>query len=85
MKSEYRPGIHRYEGGFRDGMYHGQGDMTWPDGTRYEGGFRAGDYHGQGVRTYKSGKRYEGSWDDGMFDRGRVHVAERAARHVLLW
>ena len=75
--------------------YHGQGVKTktsgeriegdWDDGTRYEGGFRYGMYHGQGVYTGKSGNRHEGDWPKGVFNGGRIHVAGRAARHVLPW
>ncbi len=33
-------GLHRYKGGFKQGLKHGHGIYTWADGTQWEGEFR---------------------------------------------
>ena len=55
-----------YVGELRDGKPHGQGVMTWPDGSRYEGELRDGRWHGQGVYTWPDGVRQEGWFRDGL-------------------
>ena len=58
----------RYEGEVRDGKEHGQGVLTWNNGTRYDGGWRNGRHHGQGTKTWTDGRRYDGDWRDGELD-----------------
>jgi hypothetical protein len=55
----------RYEGEIREGMKHGQGIITWPNGNRYEGEFRNGKKHGRGIQTWANGNRHEGEYRDG--------------------
>ncbi len=40
-----------YKGNFKDGLYHGQGELTRADGTSYVGNFENGQFHGSGVYT----------------------------------
>ncbi len=54
----------RYEGEWKDKMYHGQGTIINPDGTRYEGQFEAGMKNGLGKMTYADGRIYDGQWKD---------------------
>jgi hypothetical protein len=59
----------RYEGGFRDGLFHGHGKITYKDsGIIYEGEFRNGLRHGKGQVRFPSGQSYVG-----MFKRGDYH------------
>ena len=37
-----------YKGGWRDGMRHGAGRATWPDGRVYEGEWFEDMQHGRG-------------------------------------
>ena len=37
-----------YHGAWRDGMRHGHGRQTWPDGSTYYGKWQAGRQHGRG-------------------------------------
>ena len=64
-----------YEGGFREGYYHGEGTATYCYSpsyasvfrnreypTNYTGGWLWGDKSGHGTMTYRSGAKYEGGW-----------------------
>ena len=53
-----------YIGEYKDGLYHGQGTWTHPDGDKYEGEFKDGLSHGQGTYTYADGKKYVGEFKD---------------------
>lgn len=61
-----------YVGGFKDGMKHGVGKMTFADGDDdpdnnpyYEGAFEANLRQGEGKELYTDGSVYEGSfWGD---------------------
>ena len=64
-----------YEGGIRDGAPHGQGVMTWPDGTRYAGRFRDGEPHGPGVFMGRLGGPWHG-WMTGEAAGTFCHAGE---------
>lgn len=55
-------GIRTYDGGWRHGMYHGQGRYVVGNGEVYEGEFEKGMYHGRGEYKYKDGRVYDGEW-----------------------
>ena len=54
-----------YEGGWQDGLPHGQGAYTWPSGSTYVGEFKDGKEHGQGTYTHPNGKQDVGEFRDG--------------------
>jgi len=56
-----------YVGEWKGGQFHGQGILTWPDGSKYVGEFKDGKHHGQGTFTYADGFQEEGRWQDGNF------------------
>lgn len=62
--------LERYEGDFSDNMRHGQGTVTYFDGSVYSGGFRKGQRHGQGAFQSPAGmvQYYKGDWN-----RGQMH------------
>jgi hypothetical protein len=61
--------IGTYVGQVMDGMLHGQGVMTLPDGHQYEGEWFEGKKHGEGILIYPTGKKYAGKWvDDEIFE-----------------
>ena len=45
----------RYEGGFKDGYFHGHGEFNWEDGANYKGSWKEGRRDGCGVYTTKEG------------------------------
>ncbi len=57
-----------YEGGFKDGTFHGKGVYHYlsehhlSPGDRYEGGFRYGDRHGEGTYHHQNGDKMTGEW-----------------------
>ena len=62
----------KYEGGFMDGLFHGQGTHTYGngqwEGDKYVGEYKNGNMHGQGTYIYASGDKYEGKFKDGNWN-----------------
>jgi len=54
-----------FEGGYKDGLPHGIGRMTFPNGDAYHGAWEAGKQQGQGTYYYASGDLYSGQWTAG--------------------
>jgi len=75
--------MHPDVGEFKDGNYHGQGTLTYPDGRRYVGEFKD-DQRTRGTFTYRGGEQYVGDFRDGQrngrgtftFPDGRKYVGE---------
>jgi len=59
---EYPGGITKYTGQWKDGIRHGQGEMTFADGSRYEGTFDRGEMSGDGRKHWDDGRIYTGSF-----------------------
>jgi hypothetical protein len=87
-----------YEGELKDGLYNGQGTMTYANGDVYEGEWKNGERNGHGKMTYANGDIYEGELKDGIlngqgtytFADGRVYTGEfeRNMRHgqgIMTW
>jgi hypothetical protein len=49
-----------YIGGYKDGLFEGQGKMIFPDGDQIEGTFRKGELHGQCLLIYANGGSFSG-------------------------
>ena len=65
---EWEDGI--YVGELLDGIPHGQGTWTHPDGDKYVGEWKDGEKHGQGTYTGADGDKYAGEFKDGKFWEG---------------
>jgi len=55
----------KFEGEYKDGLPHGKGIFTFPDGTefvKYVGEFRNNVVEGRGTMTFANGAIYEGEW-----------------------
>jgi hypothetical protein len=52
----------RYEGGLRDGLFDGAGDLHYANGNRYVGSFRLGRKQGTGTFTFANGDVYVGDF-----------------------
>jgi hypothetical protein len=57
---EWEDGI--YVGELLDGIPHGQGTSTYPDGDKYVGEYKDGKMHGHGTYTVCTGHKYVGEW-----------------------
>lgn len=64
-----------YSGQALDGVPHGSGTWTHPDGIEYDGEWQNGKASGFGLMTWPNGDRYEGQWRDDMFNgTGTYHI-----------
>src|SRR5579871_6110000 len=65
-------GIRRYEGGFKDNLYHGWGNAEYFAGQgddkplAYNGGWSMGLPDGRGTAVYPDGTTYDGGWKMGV-------------------
>jgi|TARA_B100001964_G_scaffold13332_1_gene13883 hypothetical protein len=58
----------KYDGEFKDGQYHGQGNIIWSDGSTHVGNFEKGSRHGKGKSTYPDGMVEQGIFKLGKLD-----------------
>jgi len=73
-----------YVGEEKDDKRHGQGTLTFSDGSNYVGEWKDGKYNGQGTYTLTDGSNYVGEWKDGekhgqgtdTFPNGTKYVGE---------
>ena len=70
-----------YDGGFKDGAYHGFGVKNFGDGRHYEGGYKAGKLQGYGVLTYAEGAYYEGGFQAGSIHGSGLYVWASGKRY----
>jgi len=64
-----------YEGEFREGNFHGHGQMTWSDGGWYAGEWYDGEVHGNGREIRADGSlRHDGEWSRGQPIRSAIDV-----------
>ena len=61
----------RYEGGWKDGWFKGQGIYYIKDGDKYTG--HRDDWKGQGEIKYKDGKKYTGHLNGGYSNNFKRH------------
>ena len=57
-----------YVGEKKDGERHGQGTVTYADGTTYVGQFENGRKHGEGTHTFFDGSKYVGEFKIGKME-----------------
>ena len=55
----------KYIGGWKDGKYHGYGEILYSNGSRYLGLWKDNRKHGKGSFIYPDGHYDEGVWNNG--------------------
>ena len=72
-------------GQWKDNTRHGQGVMTWADGSKFEGEWREGKINGEGVQHFVSGDKYEASiqYLQNTFQIERAAVCSAMARILI--
>ena len=75
-----------YTGEWKDNKRHGQGTMTWADGSTYTGEWQDGQPHGQGTRKYSNAGTYTGEWQDGqMHGQITMTYADGTVAYIGEW
>ena len=60
--------ICQYEGQVINGVPHGKGTITYPNGSKYVGQWKDGKMHGEGISYGTNGNVYaKGTWQEGEF------------------
>ncbi len=75
-KGQYLSKAFRYEGEFKEGLKHGQGAYTWPNGDIYEGEFAEDRPSGKGKYRFSTGDTYEGEVKSGVIIGRGTYVAK---------
>ena len=78
-------GAYVYEGQYQDGMMHGQGIYTYPDGHYYDGEWRGDQSNGYGIEIWANGARYEGEWHDDKPHGQGIYKDANGQRFEGLW
>ena len=66
MEKVRTPGLtESYEGEYRNGKRHGDGELTFANGEKYTGEHKFGKRDGQGTHVIPNGIKYVGTYRDG--------------------
>ena len=74
-----------YVGEKKDGKRHGQGTLTFSDGSKYKGEFKEGERTGQGTLTKPNGDKYLGEWKDGKQDGNGTYTWSDGRKYIGEW
>ena len=74
-----------YVGEKNDGKRHGQGTLTFSDGSKYKGEFKEGERTGQGTLTKPNGDKYLGEWKDGKQDGNGTYTWSDGRKYIGEW
>ncbi|MDX1960660.1 MAG: hypothetical protein SFU98_18960 [Leptospiraceae bacterium] len=58
----------KYEGGFKDSKFDGDGTFTFANGDVYKGKFASDKFNGKGNYKFANGDVYDGDFKDDLFD-----------------
>ena len=74
-----------YIGEWKDGKRHGQGTLSYNDGSKYVGEYKEGKVHGQGTHTYADGSKYVGEWKDNKSNGQGTSTWANGDKYVGEW
>jgi len=80
----YRDGS-KYEGGWKDGMKHGYGVMSYTTGHVYKGNYINGVVNGQGFVTFRNGDTYKGNYKDNKKHGNGVYTWRNGDKYEGNW
>ena len=72
----------RYEGEMKDGLYEGQGRLTYANRARYEGEFKAGERDGKGTYVFPSGAKLITEFREGRPQGRGMYVWTNGNRYI---
>ena len=72
-------GTFTYEGEVKKGKAHGEGIITFADGSKYEGKFKKNKIHGKGKFTDSDNNVFEGKFRRGKF----VNKIDKKTREII--
>ena len=75
----------RYVGQLKEGAFHGDGTMTWSDGSKYVGQWMGDSPHGDGMYILSDGKKYEGRFENGHLNMDGYGVEIHYDGYVVQW
>ena len=64
-----------YNGKWKKGNPHGEGEMKYANGDIYYGNWDYGIKSGTGIMNYKNGDYFEGNWNNNMPEKGTMKFA----------
>lgn len=74
--------LNRYQGEWKNGRKHGQGQETFAHGITYMGSYKYGWRSGEGLMTWKDGRTYQGEFNkDQITGKGEMKWAD--GRHYV--
>lgn len=68
-----------------NGMFHGTGVFTWPDGVQFDGDFVHGTMNGRGVYKWPDGSTYDGKIQNGKRHGEGVFVCSMDQSYTGEW
>jgi len=74
-----------YKGDVKNGVPHGIGDLTYPDGEKYVGEFKDGIQNGQGTDIFPDGSKYVGEWKNGKHHGQGTYTFHDGVKWVGVW
>lgn len=77
-----------YEGQFKNGMFDGDGKMTWhtqKGPLTYEGQYLEDLKHGRGKFIWADGRSYDGEWQKGRRHGRGEYVNSRSEKRIGFW
>src|SRR5262249_39919005 len=75
----------RYDGGWKEGLAAGQGQLMLPSGDAYVGGFAGGSLHGDGRYIAATGEIYEGGFAAGKRDGPGATAKSDGSAYASIW
>ena len=72
-----------YVGEKKDGERHGQGTVTFSDGSKYVGEFKRGKMEGLGIKTNRDGSKFDGEWKRNNPYNGKGVYQEKYGKSII--